>query len=74
LFEEIAQFRLPGLHETSWDLIVDLRNHPYLEKFRKMLSLAQSELDESSAATWPYSRLLGQATIAQLLPTGQCTY
>ena len=43
LFEEIAQFRLPRLQETSWDLIVDLRNHPYLENFRKMLSLAQSE-------------------------------
>jgi hypothetical protein len=50
LFEEIAQFRLPRLHETSWDLIVDLRNHPYLEHFRKMLSLAQNELEESCAA------------------------
>jgi hypothetical protein len=49
-FEEIANFRLPRLQETPWDLIVELRQHPYLESFRRTISAAQVELNESNGA------------------------
>jgi hypothetical protein len=44
LFEDVARYRLPRLKELSWDRVIDLRHHKFLENFRRAIQAVRDEL------------------------------
>jgi hypothetical protein len=47
LFSEVVEQRLPNFDELSWEKVLELRNHQFLENFRSKLVEVQNKYRES---------------------------
>jgi hypothetical protein len=46
VFSRVADHKVPDLSNLSWDRVLDLRNHPQVERFRKFISELSVSLGE----------------------------
>ncbi|MCR1177770.1 hypothetical protein NE167_11830 [Clostridium botulinum] len=47
LFSKIIDFKIPDFNEISWDKVIELRKHPFLESFRTKISLLNESFNKN---------------------------